>query len=95
VFDTLHRAKQRIRDDKEVVDWAVAQGIERAKFDAAYQSSGVRAQWNRARNITRDYQVESVPSFAVNGRFWVKVQDEKAVFTTLDELIADERKVKR
>ena len=91
VFETLHGAKQRIRNDRQVVEWAASQGIERSMFDAAYRSSGVRAQWLRTRNITRDYQVESVPSFAVNGKFWVKVHDERAVFATLDELIAAER----
>jgi thiol:disulfide interchange protein DsbA len=91
VFDALHRAKQRIRNDREVIEWAAAQGIDGAKFDTAYQSSAVRTHWMRARNTTRDYNILSVPSFAVNGKVLVKVNDADGVFKTLDQLIAAER----
>ena len=91
VYDTLHRAKQRIRNDREVLEWAIAQGIDGAKFNDAYQSQAVRTHWLRARDATRDYQVLSVPSFTVNGRVMVKAHDTEGVFKLLDQLIAAER----
>ena len=91
VFDTLHRAKQRIRNDRQVIEWAVGRDIDGAKFDTAYQSPAVYTHWQRARDITRAYRIESVPSFAVNGKVLVKVHDVRGVFKILDELVAAER----
>ena len=64
------------------------------KFEATYRSFGVQMQLARARDRTRDYGVEGVPSFVVNGKYMTSLgsaHGENRLFAILDKLIAGER----
>ena len=98
VFQAIHNDKSRLRDEKEIADWAAKRGIDRAKFEATFKSFGVNAQLARAKDLTEKYMVDGVPSFGVNGKHYVSfgaIRSEKRVFEVLNNLIAQERTVRK
>jgi thiol:disulfide interchange protein DsbA len=98
VYDAIHRARMIFRDDNIAFDWAQRRGIDRAQFEATYKSSAVATELARSKRITRDYGVESVPTFIVNGKYTTSPQragGASQMFGLIDELIAKERSSKK
>jgi thiol:disulfide interchange protein DsbA len=94
VFEAIQATKTAMRGDKEIIDWAAKRGIDRAKFEATYKSFGVNTQLARAKDLTNNYLADSVPSFAVNGKYYTSLgstRGEKRLFEVINKLIADER----
>jgi thiol:disulfide interchange protein DsbA len=94
VFDAIHKEKMSLRSDKDIVEWAAKRGIDRAKFEATYKSFGINTQLARAKDLTNNYLADSVPSFAINGKYYTSLgatRSEKRLFEVLNKLIADER----
>jgi protein dithiol oxidoreductase (disulfide-forming) len=69
VFDALHRDRVLITDRESWAKWAVANGIERAKWDEAYNEKTVRDNVLRAVETARDYDVRGTPVLVVDGRY--------------------------
>jgi thiol:disulfide interchange protein DsbA len=94
VFDAIHNTKLGLRDEHQVLDWVVARGIDKSKFEATYKSFGVQTQTARASARSWDYGVDGVPSFVVNGKYMTSLggaHDPDKLFAILDKLIAGER----
>jgi thiol:disulfide interchange protein DsbA len=94
VFEAIQATKTALRGDKEIIDWAAKRGIDRAKFEATYKSFGINTQLARAKDLTNNYLADSVPSFAVNGKYYTSLgstRGEQRLFEVLNKLIADER----
>ena len=69
VFHAIHREKKRIYNAKAIAEWVEDQGVDRAQFDAAFQSFGVNNKVARANELAKIYKVEGTPSLAVGGRY--------------------------
>lgn len=95
VFDAVHGSKVELRDEKTLFDWIAKKGINRAQFESAYKSFGIGAQLSRAKQLTRNYRIDGVPTFVVNGK-WVtsphQAGSEQKMFALINGLIAEERK---
>lgn len=94
VFDAIQKDGVELRDEKTLFDWVAKQGVNRAQFEAAYKSFGAQSGLNRAGQLTRDYRVDGVPSFVINGKYKTspsKTGDEAKMFQVIGELIAKER----
>jgi thiol:disulfide interchange protein DsbA len=94
VFEAMQAAKTALRSDQEIIDWAAKRGIDRSKFEATYKSFGINTQLARAKDLTNNYLADSVPSFAINGKYYTSLgatRSEKRLFEVLNKLIADER----
>ncbi len=76
-LDTVHRAVfeaihvQRIKLDKEeaIIDFVEKQGVDRKKFLEIYNSFTVQAKVARVAQLQVAYNIESVPTVAIDGRF--------------------------
>jgi thiol:disulfide interchange protein DsbA len=68
-FEAMHVQRLRLASDKEVLDWAVTAGIDRARFADAYNSFGVQAKVRRAERMMAEYRIDSWPTVAVGGRY--------------------------
>ena len=93
-FDAIHRSKVELRKEPVLFDWVAKQGIDRAKFEAAYKSFSVNAQLGRARTLTQNYGIAGVPTFVVNGKYATSptsAHGEQRMFAVVDKLIAEER----
>ena len=69
VFDGIHRDRLLATDAESWGRWAVANGIDRAKWAEAYNWQGVREKVVRAIDIARDYDVRGTPVLVVDGRY--------------------------
>jgi thiol:disulfide interchange protein DsbA len=97
VFDAIHVQHIDLNDPTTFFDWAVTKGVDRRKLVAAYNSFGVNSEVMRARQMTRAYKLNGVPSFAVDGKYTTSAYltgSEEKTFEVLDGLIDMELKVK-
>ena len=69
VFEAMHRDRLQATDMVSWTRWAVANGIDRAKWEEVYNSQGVRDRVIRAVEIGRDYDVRGTPALVVDGRY--------------------------
>lgn len=100
VFDGVHKDRLLTTDTASWAKWAVANGIDRAKWDAAYNAQGVRDKVVRAADIARDYDVRATPVIVVDGRYQTgsgQSGSVQNVLPTVDGLIklARERRKKK
>ena len=98
VFDAVHSKKLKLHDEKTAFDWAAKRGIDRAKFESTYKSFGVESQVGRAKKLTDDYRIDGVPKFIINGKYVTsphQAGDEQKMFVLINQLVQEERAVKR
>ena len=100
VFKAIHEQKVRLQDAKAIADWAASKGVDRQKFNDAYNSFTVQSRTQRSNDMSRRYNVEFTPALVVNGRFLTgpsmtspgATVDYNRFFSVLDQLIATSRK---
>lgn len=98
VFDAIHQSKLELRDEEPLYDWIAKQGINRAQFQAAYNGFGMQSQIDRAKKLSKDYELDGVPTFVVNGKFRTspsKAGGPQEMFTLINQLIERERKSRK
>ena len=69
VFNTVQTERNPLNSRDRAVEWAVKQGLDKAKFEAMYDSFGVGTKVNRANQLIKSYKLESVPTMVVNGSY--------------------------
>ena len=70
VFYAIHVDKQALNTEAKIVDWAVKQGLDKAKFQEAYNSFSVAGKVKRATLLQEAYKVEGVPAIGIAGRYY-------------------------
>jgi len=97
VFDAIHKSNVNLGNKKIRDEWLQKNGIDPAKFAEMEKSFSVATKMNRAKQMTYNYKVESVPRVTVNGKYTVTVESAGGidrVFQTVDQLIGMARKEK-
>jgi thiol:disulfide interchange protein DsbA len=69
VYDALQAQNIRLNQPDVLFAWVAQHGIDRAKFEQAYQSFGVANQIQRADRATDAYKIDGTPGMGVGGRF--------------------------
>jgi len=69
VFSAIHGKGNQLGNEKEFFDWAAAKGLDRKKVEDLYASFTVVGKVNRARQQAQVYQIQSVPTMIVDGKF--------------------------
>ena len=69
IFAAVHVERMRLDSANDVAARVAKNGGDSAKFLDAMKSFGVANGVTRAKKMTVDYKIESVPSIAVQGRF--------------------------
>lgn len=69
IFRAVHVDKQRLEKPEEIAAIVARHGGDAAKFLAAFSSFSVATAAGRAKKMTGDYGVNSIPSLSVQGRF--------------------------
>ncbi len=78
---------------KTVTGDKVENGVDKAKASNAFKSFSVRIKVNKSKLNTVKYKTSGVPTFVVNGKYWVDTKHaggEKRLFKVLDYLIQKE-----
>jgi thiol:disulfide interchange protein DsbA len=98
IYDAIHRDKIDLNKEAVLFDWIEKQGIERKKFEAAYNSFSVQNQVARSTQMTRQYQLTGVPALIINGKYLTSgklggtPQDTIKTLEMLIEKVRKERK---
>ena len=100
VFKAVHQQNVRLQDPKIMADWIGSKGVDRQKFLDAYNSFSVKSRTQRSNDMSKRFNIEFTPEFAVNGRFLTGPSmtatgnnvDFDRFFKVLDQLIANSRK---
>jgi len=69
IFSAIHKDKQRLDKKERIVDFLVKNGIDRKKFLEEYDSFAVDGMVRKAKKKIKAYQIQGVPSVAVNGKY--------------------------
>ena len=90
VYLGYHDEKLRLSDPQVVSDWAARHGIDRAQWDATYQSDAVSRKTDEAARLTRAYDIRGTPSLVVNGHYLTSgnmAESLTQLVTQLDQLV--------
>ncbi|MGF6349721.1 thiol:disulfide interchange protein DsbA/DsbL [Variovorax sp. W2I14] len=71
VFNAIHKQRQNVNGDANIIAWVAANGIDGTKFKEIFTSFGVASKAKRASQMTDAYKVAGVPAMAVAGRWYV------------------------
>ena len=97
VFHALHVEREPLTREDTILDWAVRQGLNPAKFKELYESSAISGKARRATQLQDAYKVQGVPSLGIAGRFYTDgtlagTMDRALQIT--DYLVAEVRKAR-
>ncbi len=70
VFEALQTQRKRLDKPDVLFPWVAEQGVDRAKFEAAYKSFGVASKVRRAVQLQEAYKVEGTPALGIAGRYY-------------------------
>jgi len=69
VFSAIHGKGNQLGNEKEFFEWAASKGLDRKKVEDLYASFTVVGKVNRAKQQAQVYQIQSVPTMIVDGKF--------------------------
>lgn len=70
VFLAIHGpSRTNLAQEDKFVAWAATKGLDGKKVDDTYKSFGVASKVARAKQIAQAYNIQSVPTIIVDGRF--------------------------
>lgn len=69
VFNTVQTERNPLNSRDRIVAWAEKQGLDKNQFAAMYDSFGVGSKVKRATQLIKAYNLESVPTLVVGGRY--------------------------
>ena len=69
VFLAVHARNTPLWNEKDFLDWVATKGVDRKKAEDLYQSFGIVGKVNRAKQLAGSYQIQSVPTMIVDGKY--------------------------
>ncbi len=94
LFHAIHAEKKHFDSEAQVARFFVDQGVDETKFKEAFNSFGVSAKVNRARQMTMKYAISGVPALIINGKYRSSASEagsHQAMLKVVDQLIEQER----
>lgn len=93
-FDEIHLKKKRLSSEGSVKTFFEGLGVKAEDFDKTWGSFAVDSKLRKAKQRVIGYQLRSVPTFIVNGKYKVSAQSaggSAEMFRVIDELITKEK----
>jgi protein dithiol oxidoreductase (disulfide-forming) len=69
IFHAIHVEHKRLDNPAAIADYVASQGIDKQKFMSLYNSFSVETKVKRAAQLQSDYQINGVPTIAIDGRY--------------------------
>jgi thiol:disulfide interchange protein DsbA len=91
VYDNHHFDGRQLSEEKNIVAWVGANGVDPARFAELWRSDAVKAQIDAAKKALVTYDIKGVPSFVVDGRYVTSARmagGVKEVMAVVDHLVA-------
>ena len=92
-FQAIHEDNKPLRTETQIREFFMANNVDAASFETAWNSEEVASALQQARLRTDDYNIEKLPSIIVNGRF--KVTHNEKIFNHIEMNIAVNLLVRR
>jgi protein dithiol oxidoreductase (disulfide-forming) len=92
LFHAIHQQHLPLFDPQSLSEWVGTSGGNADKFSAAYSSFGVNNQTVQADKLAEDYQVTSIPTMAVAGKYVAQGASFTEILANTDKAIAQARK---
>lgn len=95
VFAAIHQQRQNLSGEQQIIDWAAANGLDKAKFAENFKSFTVASKIQRAKQLQEAYQVAGVPSMGIAGRWYTDGELARSMDRALqvtDFLVGEARK---
>lgn len=94
IFEEIHLEDNRLNTEQQMIDFLGKHGIDTGKFIEKYNSFGTQARIKKASNLAKKYQIDSVPTIIINGKFltsgsYVSSYDE--LYSVVNLLVERER----
>lgn len=90
MFDHIHKDNKPLRDEKDVAAFLAERGVEKDRFEAAWNSAEVKANLQGAGQMLSRYKVGGVPAFLVAGQYMTSVSQagsEAELFSVVEFLL--------
>jgi protein dithiol oxidoreductase (disulfide-forming) len=94
VFYAIHVEKQALNKDDTILDWVAKQGIDKEKFQLAYNFTAPKKA-QKATELQDAYKVSGVPALGIAGRYYTDgslAQSMDRALQVTDYLVAELRK---
>jgi thiol:disulfide interchange protein DsbA len=94
LYDEIHARGNPLATRAALAELFERSGVERAAFDAAFDSSYVEARMRRAAALNREYAIQATPSLVVAGRYATNptlAGSWDAMLAIVDQLVAESR----
>ncbi|MCK5880487.1 MAG: thiol:disulfide interchange protein DsbA/DsbL [Sinobacterium sp.] len=94
LFQTMNVKRNRLKTEASVKSVFVANGVDAKKFDATFNSFGVKSQVNLADSRAKSYGIQGTPEIVVNGKYRVSsvsAGGQAQMLKVVEFLIAKER----
>lgn len=69
LYDNHHFDGKELNEEKNIVAWVAANGVDRERFVELWHSDRVKAQVEAAKKALDTYGVKGVPTFVVDGKY--------------------------
>jgi thiol:disulfide interchange protein DsbA len=69
IYDNHHFDGKRLNEEKNLLDWLNANGVDAGRFKQVYESYEVTQKVGEARKMLETYNVRGVPSLVVDGHY--------------------------
>ena len=94
IFEEIHLEDNQLNTEQQMIDFLGKHGIDTGKFIEKYNSFGTEARIKKASNLAKKYQIDSVPTIIINGKFltsgsYVSSYDE--LYSVVNLLVERER----
>ncbi len=94
IFAAIHKDGVNLQNKKILEQWLAKNGVDPKKYEAVEKSFTVQSDMQRAKQMTINYKVDSVPRLVVNGKYYTSGElagSPERMFPVVDELIAKVR----
>ena len=95
LFDAIHKDHQRLFDEDSLADFYAKYGIDKKLFKETMHSFGVQMKVDRAKELSKRYGIDGVPTLVINGKyrtFASITNGEEGLLKVADFLIEKETK---
>lgn len=90
IFNAIHKQRDPLFTPTALADFFAEHGVDKDEFNQLYGSFGVSTKVRQGDAMARDYQIQGVPSFVVNGKYLVlrdHLGSNEEMFDVVDFLV--------
>lgn len=92
IYQAIHVKQANLYDLDTIGAFVAGNGVDRAKFSAAYNSFAVNSKIVRAKQMIRSYGINGTPTLIVDGKYAITGLQPPDAIRVLNEVIAMARK---